>query len=260
MPKGGDPVARRPRAKSESGVYHIMLRGINRQTIFEDDEDREMFIGTVDAFRGDTSYKTYAYCLMDNHVHLLIREQDDSISTIVKKMAASYVYWFNKKYDRFGHLFQGRFKSEVVEDDRYFLTVLRYIHQNPLKAGLARDMDACRWTSYQEYIVKGRQPVVDIDMGLNLFSQYRDKAVAMYIDFHREVHNDKCMDYGDFIRLTDKQVRAVMIKLGYTTTALQHMSLPSRNSALQELKGVPGISLRQLARVTGISKSVIERA
>lgn len=249
-----------PRAKSASGIYHVMLRGINRQTIFEDDEDREMFIGTANGLQGDSNYKMYAYCLMDNHVHLLIHELDDSISTIIKRIAARYVYWFNKKYGRCGHLFQGRFKSEAVEDDRYFLTVLRYVHQNPLRAGSAGDMDSCRWTSYKEYLVKGRQPLVDIDMGLNLLSPHREKAVKMYVDFHHEAHNDKCMDYGDFIRLNDKQVRAEMVKLGYTVTALQHMSLLSRNLALHELKSIPGVSIRQLARITGISKSVIDRA
>lgn len=256
----GDLVARVPREKSASGIYHVMLRGINRQTIFEDDEDRETFIGTVNTFQGDSNYKVYAYCLMDNHVHLLIHELDDSISTAIKRIAARYVYWFNRKYGRCGHLFQGRFKSEVVEDDRYFLTVLRYIHQNPLRAGLARDMDPCQWTSYGEYIVKGRQPVVDIDMGLGLFSAHRGRAIKAYIEFHHEAHNDKCMDYADFIRLTDKEVRAEMANLGYTATALQHMSLLSRNLALHELKGLPGVSIRQLARITGISKSVIDRA
>ena len=121
-----------------------MLRGINRQTIFEDDEDREIFTDTVNAFRGENNYKVYTYCLMDNHVHLLLHKRNDSVSTAVKRIASRYVYWFNKKYDRSGHLFQGRFKSEVVEDDRYFLTVLRYIFQNPLKAVLAKDMDLCR--------------------------------------------------------------------------------------------------------------------
>jgi len=137
-------VARKQREKSESGIYHAMLRGINRQIIFEDDEDREMFTGTANASRGENNYRVYAYCLMDNYVHLLLHERDDSVSTAGKRIASRYVYWFNKKHDRNGHLFQGRFKSEVVEDDRYFLTVLRYIHQNPLMAGLAGDIDSCR--------------------------------------------------------------------------------------------------------------------
>ncbi len=252
-------MARLPRAVSESGIYHAMLRGINRQTIFEDDEDRKLFIETVNDFRSDSNYKLYAYCLMDNHVHMLIHELDDSMGTVIKRLAGRYVYWFNKKYGRSGHLFQDRFKSEVVGDDRYFLTVLRYIHQNPLKAGVAKDLDSCRWTSYKEYLVKGRQPLVDIDMGLGLFSSHKEQAIKMYIEFHHEAHDDQCMDYRDFKRLTDEQAREEMVKLGYTATMLQHMSLPNRNLALHDLKCIPGVSLRQLARITGIPKSVIAR-
>lgn len=256
----GDLVSRKPRTKSESGIYHVMLRGINRQSIFEDDEDRKTFLETISVFRGDSNYKLFAYCLMDNHVHLLIQELDDPISTAVKKIASSYVYWFNKKYDRCGHLFQGRFKSEVVEDDRYFLTVLRYLHQNPLVAGMVKDLKEYRWTSYQQYLIKGLPPSVDIDMGLGLFSKNRERALVMYVDFHQETHDDQCMNYGDFTHLTDNEVRAEMVKLGYTVKELQQVPFPSRNLILRVLKEVPGISVRQLARITGISKSAIDRA
>jgi len=133
-------LARRARVRSNTGIYHVMIRGINRQAIFEDDEDRIRFIDTLREYKDISKYEIYGYCLMDNHIHLLIKEIDESISLIIKRISSSYVHWYNTKYERLGHLFQERFRSEVVEDDGYFLTVLRYIHQNPVKAKIAENV------------------------------------------------------------------------------------------------------------------------
>jgi len=122
------------RKKSDIGIFHIMLRGINKQTIFEDDEDRRRFMETIERFKAVSKYEIYGYCLMSNHVHLLLKETEEAISTAIKRICSSYVYWYNWKYERCGHLFQERYKSEIVENDAHVLTVLRYIHQNPVKA------------------------------------------------------------------------------------------------------------------------------
>ena len=106
---------RQARKKSSSEIYHIMLRGINRQNLFEENEDSQRFIETTGYYKSVSGYNLYGYCLMDNHIHLLIREQDESISKIIKRISSSYVYWYNRKYDRCGHLFQERYKSESVE-------------------------------------------------------------------------------------------------------------------------------------------------
>ena len=125
MPRG-------PRKKSASGVYHIVLRGINKQTIFYDDEDREVFLNRLKIVKKDKPYKLYAFCLMSNHVHLLIKEEKEPISKIFCKVLSSYVYWYNRKYERIGNLFQDRFKSEVIGKDAHLLYAVRYIHQNPV--------------------------------------------------------------------------------------------------------------------------------
>jgi REP element-mobilizing transposase RayT len=125
---------------SENGIYHIMLRGSNRQTIFEDYRDIERLIDTVKRYKSVSKYELYAYCFMNNHVHFLMKETEEPVSISIKRISSSYVFWYNKKYERCGHLFQERFKSEVIDSDEYFLTVLRYIHQNPMKAGIAEDL------------------------------------------------------------------------------------------------------------------------
>src|SRR6056297_3473731 len=121
-------MARKPRRKSETGIYHVMLRGINKQRIFEDKQDYQKFIDVIKKTKETSDFNLYSYCLMSNHIHLLIKETEEELGEIFKRIGARFVYWYNSKYSRTGHLFQGRFKSEVVESDSYLLTVLRYIH------------------------------------------------------------------------------------------------------------------------------------
>ena len=128
---------RTARKKSKSGIYHIIMRGINRQTIFEDEEDCAQFLEALQRYKEKSNYQVYAYCLMGNHVHLLVKIGIELLEQVMRRLCGSYVYWYNNKYQRVGNLFQDRFKSEPVEDDQYFQIVQRYIHQNPVKAGLS---------------------------------------------------------------------------------------------------------------------------
>ncbi|WP_308160333.1 transposase [Bacillus sp. ISL-77] len=129
---------RRARVKSGSGIYHIMLRGANRQEIFHDDADCLNFLDLLHKYKLKTKVKIYGWCLMSNHIHLLLREGNEDISTTMKRIGVSFVMYYNWKYGTSGHLFQDRFKSENVENDQYLLTVVRYIHQNPLKARIVK--------------------------------------------------------------------------------------------------------------------------
>lgn len=250
---------RRAREKSDSGVYHIMLRGINRQNLFEDNQDRERFINTIQYYKTISNYRIYGYCLMNNHIHLLLRETDEPISNAVKRISSSYVYWYNQKYGRCGHLFQERFRSEAVETDTYFLTVLRYIHQNPIKAGITNDIKQFMWSSYQDY-VETTTMVADIDFALDLFSTNRVKAEELFRIFTNEGNDDRCLDYTERKNLSDGNVRMFLSNLGVTSVnELQRLEKEQRNDVLREMIRISGASTRQLARITGISKSVIDR-
>jgi REP element-mobilizing transposase RayT len=124
-----------------------MIRGVNRQVIFERDDDRCRFLGILAHVKGLTGCRIYAYCLMDNHVHLLLREGHEPLALVMKRLTVRYARWFNETYGRVGHLFQGRFRSYPVEDDPYLVTVLRYIWQNPVRAGLCSSAAAYPWSS-----------------------------------------------------------------------------------------------------------------
>jgi putative transposase len=249
---------RESRKKSSTGNYHIVLRGINRQTIFEDEEDKMAFLQKLARFMKVSSIELYGYCLMDNHVHLLVKETKESISDFMKRVSSSYVNWYNMKYQRCGHLFQERFNSENVESDAYFITVLRYIHQNPLKAGLVRSVWDSKWTSIHEYMRKVK--LVEIDRGLNLFSTDRQLARKRFIDYMQKQNNDGCQDINGKVKLSDDQVGEYLRTIGVLSSSmLQQMDRDDRNDVLTKLKKLKGVSLRQISRITGISKSVIGR-
>ena len=135
---------RQAKKKSNTGIYHVMARGINRQDIFEDEEDYIKFIDTLKTYKAVCGYKLYAYCLMGNHFHLLVKVEQEDLDLIFKRVLCSYVYWYNWKYQRVGHLFQDRYKSEAVEDESHFLVVMRYILQNPVKAGICKSIGEYR--------------------------------------------------------------------------------------------------------------------
>jgi putative transposase len=250
---------REPRRKSINGIYHIMLRGINRQTIFEDDEDRLRLLETIKRYKDISKFKIYCYCFMDNHIHLLMKETEESISKVIQRISASYVYWYNCKYERCGHLFQERFKSENVDTANYFLTVLRYIHQNPVKAGLSNNVFECKWTSIDAYF--SNKNLVDIDFGLNMFSPDRCKAIQLFTDYMKIINDDdQCLDDNLKVRMSDSEVKSHLVKLGIINNSiLQQVDRGTRDAIILELKKLDGVTIRQLSRITGISKSVIDR-
>lgn len=245
-----------------------MMRGINHQNIFEDAEDNYQFINTLDRMRvrydddgnpcgNNCTY--YAYCLMNNHFHLLIREREESVGETVKRIASSYVYYYNRKYLRDGHLFKERFRSEPVNDMAYFVTLLRYIHQNPVKAGIVEHVKDYEYSSWGEY--DGTvEPVFQLcDTGTVLRRVPFDDLEAMVNEPLADEVNCLDMDDPSRSRPSDDQVGAyIKDKTGVTnSSAFQRLNDDIRRAVLKELKEI-GASHRQLARLTGIGRGVIQ--
>ena len=201
---------RQARKKSESGIYHVMLRGINGQLIFEDKQDKEKFLLTLKTYKAISEYKIFAYCLMSNHIHLLLKVEKEDLDLVIKRIAGSYVYWYNWKYKRRGHLFQDRFKSEPVEDDAYFLMVMRYIHQNPLKSGICKKVSDYEYSSYKEYIENSN--ITDTEFCLEMLD------LEQFIDFNNEINEDTCLDVEESVfRLTDEEAKEIIQRISHET-------------------------------------------
>lgn len=230
-----------------------MLRGINRQNIFEDEEDKEKFLETLNRYKAISEYKLFAYCLMSNHIHLLIKIEKENLDLVLKRVAGSYVYWYNWKYKRSGHLFQDRFKSEPVEDDSYFLTVIRYIHQNPVKAGLCKSVLDYQYSSYFEYVNKN--DLVDTDFCLGIIS------CEQFIEFNSECNDDVCLDLEkNGFRLTDEEAKGIIRKISKckNVTEFQSLDIKKRDNYLKLCRD-KGISIRQLSRLTGVSFNIVRK-
>jgi len=244
-----------PRQKSESGIYHIMLRGINQQVIFEDEEDYYKFVETLENYKAVSGYKIFAYCLMSNHIHILIKVEKEELDLIMKRIAGRYVYWYNWKYYRKGHLFQDRFRSEPIEDNSYFLTVLRYIHQNPVKAGIVKSIDDYRFSSYNDYIEED-SAVVDYNFALSLMNKEE------FIIFNNEQSSDVCLDINPTeFRVNDSDARNIIKKVSKceNATEFQSLSQDKRYKYIRKLKE-KGLSIRQISRLTGISFAIVRKA
>jgi len=255
---------RRARQKSESGIYHIILRGINRQNIFEDEEDNSRFLQTLLHYKEISEYELYAYCLMGNHLHLLLRADEEPLEQIMRRICGSYVYWYNRKYERIGNLFQDRFKSEPVEDDPYFLTVLRYIHQNPSKAGLVDKNGQYKWSSYSAYMSgdMNKSKLVDRDFALKIFNKDRNRAVEAFREFHNQIKDDDCLDLDYRNRITDQEAGEIIRSRFNLTSSQEMQKLDSklRNAYLKQFKEKYNLSIRQIERLTGINRGIIFRA
>ena len=247
-------MARQARKHSESGIYHAMLRGINQQLLFEEPQDYMYFLKILGECRQLSCFRLHAYCLMGNHVHLLIEPQEESLETIFKRIGNRYVYWYNVKYQRVGHLFQDRFRSAPVEEDGYFLTVLRYIHQNPVKAGLCNRPEDYPYSSWKEYLAEST--ITDTAFALGMVG--RDELIR----FTNEPNTDKCLEVTDTPRraMTDDQALALIKKISHcqSIAAFQSTEDKVKIRVIQTVHR-KGASIRQLSRLTGSSKGVIER-
>ena len=253
-------VARKPRARSSSGIYHIILRGINRQRIFEDDEDRLKLIKDFAKYKEISQCRIFAYCFMDNHIHILLQESKEPISMTIQRVSSSYVNWYNRKYERCGHLFQERFKSEAVETDQYFLTVLRYIHQNPIKAKIVSDAADYEWSSYSEYMWGGG--ITDKEYVLNMFSERNEEAIGRLKIFLREENDDACLEIPDIkVNVSDENLRqTVRQQFGIDAIKIGNESREKQDHILRVMKGIDGSSIRQIARVVSLSPARVWKA
>jgi putative transposase len=152
-------MARQWRIEFSGAIYHVMSRGNAGQDIFRTDQDRQLFLDLLEELVERFNIEVHAYMLMGNHYHLLIKTNDANVSKAMQWFGTSYTRKFNLKNHTSGHLFQGRFKSILVENDTYLLRLSCYIHRNPLRAGIVARLVDFQWSSYRFYAYKRKAPV-----------------------------------------------------------------------------------------------------
>lgn len=250
------------RIYSYSKVYHIIIKGIDSQNIFYDNQDRKVFLRYLLENKKQYEYQIYAYCLMVNHVHLIIRVNDEFLSKAIQSLLVRYVSYFNKKYDRSGTLFQDRFKSKLVENQRYFLEVCKYVHRNPEKAGLCKT-EKYEWSSYFEYIKK--EEIIDKRVLLHYFNNDINEFIKFTTKNNDLSQLDDFAEFEMIERLSDEQLANILVQKFEIKDINQIINYftDSSKRELEELiaiiKKIKGTNITQVSRVIRKSRKLIEK-
>lgn len=245
-----------PRTVSESGLYHVVARGNGKQLIFTDDADRSTFLAYLERFAEADEIQVIAWCLMDNHVHLVVEDQAQHLGVAVGSLLGAYAKYFNQKTGHVGSVFQPRFFSEAIDTDDYLLATVRYVHINPAKAGICPASDY-RWSSYREYAegsgssLCSTAVVLDMLQGPNGFVELCAGGQPSDIGFEGVVKlsSDEALEVANGIAASFGCADASAVK-----------ALPAarRNEVIAALRG-NGLTIKQIERLTGIGTGVIAR-
>lgn len=180
---------RQPRLDVPGALHHIMVRGNNKTDIFSDDQDRDKFLHRLGENITQAKCSVYAWVLMSNHVHILFKSGKKGISTVMRKLLTWYAVYYNRRHKRSGHLFENRYKSILCEEDRYLLALIRYIHLNPMRAGMVKtldDLDRYPWSGHSAVMGKNEYLWMDTDYVLLQFNDAKRKAKNAYRKFVAE--------------------------------------------------------------------------
>lgn len=252
-------MSRKPRSQSPSNIYHIMQRGVGLFDVFEDDDDREAYI----SFLGESSLlygvEVYAWCLMSNHVHLVVRAPIEAISKMMHQLGSKYARRFNRKHGRVGHLFQGRFASVPVADETQLLTLVRYVHRNPIRHEKGVPISEYPWSSYSQY-ASGERGMAATELVLGIHG-----SSESFVAYTAVEGDDGFMDVDCEASISDDRARALANEalgtagVSVLVTQVGRLVRSRRDEALGIVASL-GLKLRQIQRLTGINYNAVRSA
>lgn len=241
-------MTRTARIISESKLYHIIVRGINKQIIFEETDDFLSFLRMARNCTIKYEIQILSYVLMSNHVHIIIRDCNDNISLFMKSLGLRYARYFNNKYDRVGSLFQDRFINIPIMSERQLYSTMTYIIMNPERAGIC-SYKTYRWSSYYECVTGSRMLIDD------RYAQQHANNISECIE-----NENICKEISRHIIPDSEAITIIRETIGENSgTAILKYDKQHRNEVLRELKKRK-LSVRQIERLTGINRGIIQRA
>jgi len=252
-------VPRVARRLSSSGIYHVMVRGINKQDIFLEYQDYRQYLTVMRRIKERSNCIVHCYCLMPNHVHLLLQIDGEDIGLVMKRIGSSYVRWYNNKYQRVGHLFQDRFLSKTVEEDSYFIKVLQYIHQNPVEGSLAPSCATYLWSSYNDYVTPKTavfSGLVSTARALEMFD-----GLADFVKFNNEVNKE--MHQNEYLLpASDEMIKSVLASLlgNRPIEDLLAMNRSERDYIIIKVREETRATYSRIANLCGLSLNVVKKA
>jgi len=252
-------VPRQKRQESPTGYYHIMMRGINKEMIFRRDDFKSSFMEILSRKIEESEVEVAAYCIMDNHVHLVLHGEITEIGNFLKRVNTAFAMKLNNKMDRIGHVFQDRYKSQEVLSDEHLLQVVRYVHNNPVNAGMVKDSSEYIWSSYNGYIsgIIGIVAQNQYELVLELSG-----SIESFKAFH------KLDDEGDYLDTKEEMEQVKYIKAQRIISEFCERKgvsdvrqLTRRPDLMDSLIDImidkSKMSLREIAEMLGVSKNTV---
>ncbi len=251
---------RKPRIMSPTGIYHIILRSVNQHIIFEEDSDYQKFLYILSDSKRKYDIDIYAYCLMDNHIHILMNSPPEKLSGFFQSLGTRFARWYNNKYQRSGHLFQERFHSTTIENNRAFLSALIYIHNNPVKANVCLFASEYRWSSFNAYYGQ-KNSVINVSFACGIAGT-RDSLLRILA--RESDRSDDELFAGDHRQsnhyYTDEKALEVFRSItGLTSTsAVANINKVRRNEFIRTLRK-ERLTIKQVARLMDVSETTVKR-
>lgn len=250
---------RKARIQSPTSYYHIIMRGNNRESIFSEDKQKRFFLDSLKNQDPDQSIDIAAYCLMDNHVHIIAKADPENLAKAIKSINTKYAMNFNRQRDRVGHVFQDRYKSGPISDDKYLLQAIRYVHNNPVKAKMIKSVGEYRWSSYNEYVkensVIGRQQK-------EFILAYFSDSLEQFAEFHKQSDNDEYLEVKEDIEKERLEQAQEIISDYFSKKGLIEAKQVIRNPVyleeiIQNLLRTSRLTHRQIASLLQVSNSTV---
>ena len=256
----GDVMGRVAREESHTGYYHVMMRGNNKNMIFSNASEKLYFLEQLNLQVKERNIEVVAYCIMDNHVHLLIGSDLEDMSEAIKRINIRFARRYNNKYEKIGHVFQDRFKSEVIHNDGHLVQVMRYIHNNPVKANMVNKAEEYTWSSYNSYINKKDRLIHSKtkDMIMEIFSS----SIEEYKKFHLMDDTEEFLEIKeDLEREREERARRIISDYckKYKVSKLEELANKRHilEEIIVEMLNKSRLPHRRIAEMTGTTRGIV---
>lgn len=251
---------RKPRVISSTGIYHITLRSINQHIIFEEESDFQKFLFILADCKQAIDIDIYAYCLMNNHIHLLLHSSSNNLASFFQSLGSRFVRWYNNKYSRSGHLFQDRFFSVPIETESQYLSTLLYIHNNPVKANICHFESEYRWSSYNAFYDE-KNPLINVSYSYDIAGS--KDLLQKYFATNHAHSNDSSFSQVHIATkhyVPDEKALAIFKSITQLSSAAEVINLTktARNNYIRILHD-KGLTQKQLARLMDVSLTTVKR-
>lgn len=272
-------MARPLRIELHGGLYHITSRGDRREDIFIDDADRRQWLTLLGEVCARYNWFCHAYCLMDNHFHIVVETVDSNLSAGMRQLNGVYTQWHNRTHDRVGHVFQGRFKAVMVQREGYLLELARYVVLNPVRAGMCNQPDDWPWSSYQAMVGQVTPPPwLQVRWLLSQFGQHPQAAAAAYIDHVRagvglpsvweQLKGQLYLGDATFVEVMGKKIAARVLadaeiprlqRRAAAPPLASFVTMPQRDSAIVQAYATGRYSMKQIAQAFDVHYATVSR-